>query len=38
MISAAAQVLGAVGAGEAQTHVTSSALFSPLTLELYTLH
>lgn len=35
--SAVAYFLGAVGVGEAQTHVTSSAVFSPLTLELYTL-
>lgn len=36
--SAVAEFVGAVGVGEAQTHVTSSAVFSPLTLELYTLH
>lgn len=35
---AVASVLGAVGAGEALTHVTSSAVFSPLTLERDTLH
>lgn len=35
--SAVTSFLGASGVGEAQTHTTSSAVFSPLTLELYTL-